>query len=95
MDGRRGWPAVLAGVYAVAVLATAVWVGAATSEDGSFAGIWLIALTLPGSVPVLLLPGEGTVVLVLLAVVGLLQALGTWWLLTRFRLRRRAATASR
>ena len=93
MDARRGRPAVVAGVYAVAVLATAVWVGAATSEDGSFAGIWLIALTLPGSVPVLLLPGEGAVVLVLLAVVGLLQALGTWWLLER--LRRRAATAHR
>jgi len=93
VDGRRGWPAVVAGVYAVAVVAVAVWVGLASSEDGSFAGVWLIALTLPGSVLALLLPGEGTAVLVLLVVVGLLQAVGTWWLLER--LRRRPAAAPR
>ncbi|MGY1855758.1 SCO4225 family membrane protein [Modestobacter sp. SYSU DS0290] len=90
MDGRRNWPVWVAGAYAVAVLATTVWVqvAAAGAEDASFAGIWLLALTLPGSLLALLLvPGElGS--LLIFTVVGLLQAAGTWWLLTRLRIRR-------
>ena len=90
MDGRRNWPLWVAGVYAVAVLATTVWVQVAASgaEDASFAGIWLIALTIPGSLLALLvIPGElGS--LVEFTVVGLLQALGTWYLLERLRIRR-------
>ncbi|MGY1843257.1 SCO4225 family membrane protein [Modestobacter sp. SYSU DS0875] len=89
MNGRRDWPVWVAGAYAVAVLATAAWVQVTASgaEDASFAGIWLLALTLPGSLLLLLLPGElGS--LLTFTVVGLLQAVGTWWLLTRLRVRR-------
>jgi hypothetical protein len=91
MDGRRSWPVWVAGAYAVAVLATAVWVGLAAGADGGLAGVWLILLTLPGSPLALVLPGEGVVVLVSLVVVGLLQALGTWFLLERLRARRSPA----
>ena len=90
MDGRRNWPLWVAGAYAVAVLATTVWVqvAAAGAEDASFAGIWLVALTIPGSlVALLVLPGELGSLLEITAV-GLLQAVGTWWLLSRWRARR-------
>ena len=90
VHGRRNWPVWVAGGYAVAVLATSVWVQVAASgaEDASFAGIWLVALTIPGSLLALLvLPGEvGS--LVEFTVVGLLQAWGTWYLLSRRRARR-------
>jgi len=90
MDGRRRWPVWVAGAYAVAVLATTVWVQVANSgaEDASFAGIWLIALTIPGSLLALLVvPGELDSLLEFTAV-GLLQAVGTWYLLERLRARR-------
>ena len=90
MDGRRNWPVWVAGAYAVAVLAVSVWVqvAAAGAEDASFAGVFLLALTVPGSLLALLvLPGElGS--LVVFTVVGLLQAVGTWYLLERLRTRR-------
>ncbi|MBB3676736.1 hypothetical protein FHX36_002471 [Modestobacter versicolor] len=99
MDGRRRWPVWVAGGYALAVLATTVWVqvAAAGADDASLAGVWLIALTVPGSLlGLLLIPGElGS--LVVFTVIGLLQAWGTWYLLERVRVRRagRPATGSR
>ena len=95
MDGRRNWPLWVAGAYAVAVLATTVWVqvAAAGAEDASFAGIWLIALTIPGSLLALLVvPGELDSLLEF-TVVGLLQAVGTWWLLSRWSERRAGRSA--
>jgi len=90
MAGRGRWPLWVAGAYAVAVLATSVWVQVAVAgaADASFAGIWLIALTVPGSLlGLLVLPGElGS--LVEFTVIGLLQAWGTWYLLERSRSRR-------
>jgi hypothetical protein len=82
----------VAGGYALAVLLTTVWVQVATAgaEDASLAGIWLIALTVPGSlVGLLVVPGELGSLLVFSAI-GLLQAWGTWYLLERLRTRRAA-----
>ncbi|WP_369140634.1 SCO4225 family membrane protein [Modestobacter versicolor] len=90
MGRRHGWPVRVAGGYALAVLLTTVWVqvAAAGAEDASLAGVWLIALTVPGSlVGLLALPGELGSLLVF-TLIGLLQAWGTWYLLERLRARR-------
>ncbi|MFG3661614.1 SCO4225 family membrane protein [Streptomyces sp. NPDC047706] len=78
----------LAGGYATLVVGVAAWLGTLVAVgDPGFGGIWLIALTLPVSVPLLAIPASPAAHVVLLTAGGLAQA----WVLWRVLRGRRAA----
>ena len=64
----------VAGGYALVVLAVAVFVEIAEG----LAGIWLVAITLPGSLLTQFVPAQGRMWLLLLTSVGLAQAWLLW-----------------
>ena len=64
----------VAGGCALVVLGVAVFVEIA----GGLAGIWLIVVTLPGSVLIQFAPGDGRAFLLLLTLGGLAQAWLLW-----------------
>ncbi|NHC47429.1 SCO4225 family membrane protein [Motilibacter aurantiacus] len=79
----------IAAAYALVVVVVAVGVAVATREPGSFAGIWVLVVTLPGSLLALPTGLQGDAMLVLLTLLGLLQALVVYLLLARVAARRR------
>jgi hypothetical protein len=64
----------VAGGYALVVLGVAVFVEIA----GGLAGVWLVAVTLPSSVLLQFVPGDGRAFLLLLTLGGLAQAWLLW-----------------
>ncbi|MEV7994804.1 hypothetical protein AB0O67_23675 [Streptomyces sp. NPDC086077] len=72
----------LAGGYATLVVGVAAWLGALVAAgDPGFGGIWLIALTLPVSIPLLAIPASSEASVLLLTAGGLAQAWVLWRLL--------------
>ncbi|MET9442289.1 hypothetical protein [Streptomyces sp. NPDC006610] len=88
-DARRDTALLVAGGYGAVVLGVAAWVGIlrATGEAG-LAGVWLIAVTLPVSVPLLAVPVPQGAYVPLLAAGGLAQAWVLWRVLRGRRGRR-------
>ncbi len=61
--------------YVVLVLAAAVFTWWSTrSDDSGLGGVWIILVTLPGSIPALALPIDGDAFTGVLILVGLAQA---------------------
>ncbi|MGW1544294.1 SCO4225 family membrane protein [Streptomyces sp. NPDC002309] len=72
----------LAGGYATLVVGVAAWLGSLVAAgDPGTGGIWLIALTLPVSIPLLAIPASPEASLALLTAGGLAQAWVLWRLL--------------
>lgn len=86
---RRGTRAlVIAGGYAVIVLAVAAFVIIDTTvKPGSIAAMWLFLVTLPGSLLLGLVPAQGTAYVLLLTLGGLVQAWLLWLVLRGKRVR--------
>ncbi|MBX9392502.1 hypothetical protein K4749_02535 [Streptomyces sp. TRM72054] len=85
----RGDAALLvAGGYATLVVGVAAWLGTLVLVgDPGMGGIWLIALTLPLSIPLLAIPASPEGYVALLTAGGLAQAWVLWRLLRGRRAR--------
>ncbi|MFB9464742.1 SCO4225 family membrane protein [Streptomyces cinereospinus] len=85
----RGDTALLvAGGYAALVVAVAAWLGTLSAAgDAGLGGVWLIALTLPVSIPLLAIPASPAAYVAMLAAGGLAQAWVVWRLLRGRRAR--------
>lgn len=68
----------ISGGYALLVVGVAVFVVLANLRPPSFAGIWLMFVTLPSSLLVLLLPARGILLTVCMTLGGLVQAYLLW-----------------
>ncbi len=72
----------VAGGYAAIVTGVAVFVIVASAlQPGSIAGMWLFLITLPGSLLLQFIPGEGVAYALLLAFGGFVQAWLLWVIL--------------